>query len=206
MLLFFSLSCSSLKKESAKSLPSFITGPLPARVDLEEVRKDLSRWTTHKSIGDIKVLLFTPAYIYRQALEKKKNNELNHDELIRKVNIEIDHLVRYESCFALSLTTHNPIATEFNYWKAHIAYGRDLILPVKIKNVTKHIKAPKEKDQVFKIPAPSGEYKAQATLCTTDRMNIHGRFTLVLKPDFKPGLPSLRLTWEKSPTRNNPFL
>lgn len=193
LILFFLFSCSGvISKQDARSYYRYVTGPLPEDVSSEDVKKDLSRWGSQSRVGKITLQVLTPPYLYLNIKEQQKLNEYRTAEARQKIKDEINHLVRYESCFLMTLRTHNPVATELRFWQAYVIFSEKDIMPAKIKDVTDVITG-----SVFGSETSMAEYIKYATVCTQDKLNLKTTYTVVLHPDFRPGIQPMRFTWRR---------
>jgi hypothetical protein len=193
ILLLLTSSCAMIDKTSERSYRSYVDGPLPDQVSIDDVKENLSRWKKVPGIGWVHAQLITPAYIYLVNREKKTFQYANNSEMTRRLNQEIDFLYRYQSCFTITVETQNPNALDFNFWKAYISYGQFNILTAKVKDTTDEI----EGHPYVSSPSLENE-RAYATVCTDDKMDLDAEFTLVLVPNYRPALPKVRLTWLES--------
>ena len=188
--LFLLSSCAFFDKTTQRSYKSYVDGPLPDQVKVDDVKDNLSRWKRVPGIGWVHAQLITPAYIYLVNRDKNTFQYANNSEMIRRLNQEIDFLYRYQSCFTVTVESNNPNALDFKMWKAYVSYGEFNILTATIKDTT---------DEVSGHPyvsSPSFEMsRAYGTVCTDDKMDLDTEFTLVLVPNYRPALPQVRLTW-----------
>lgn len=184
------ISCSSLMKDN-RSQSHYVYGPLPENANLKEAQSNLTRKLFREEIGEVRAHLITPAYIYLLKSEARKNKTISKKESLFQINNDINHFVRYQTCFTLDVYSHHPDLIDLKWWKAYISYGDDLILPAKVTDLTEEMVGKVIDSNSF------NEYKGFGTICTSDRMNLNDEFTLVLQPKARPGLKELRLTWLK---------
>jgi hypothetical protein len=191
-LIFILFSCSSFDKVREQTEYVNLFGPLSSEWSVREMQQDLSRWIRVEGVGEIYVQLLSPALLQAINLKQEDLQKLSRQERIETVNHQIDFLVRYETCFTMTVRSAFPEAIDYKFWKVHLAYNDNFILPITVRDTTKEIINRYQELKQFE-----GEYQGFATLCTVDKIDLLEPFTVVLKPNYRLDLPTIRLTWER---------
>ena len=190
------ISCSSqsiLSTNHQSSSLHFLQGPLPKEATFLLAKNNLTRVQKVENLGEVEATLLTPPLLYLRSLERQELKQKTKLESIKQLNLEIDHLVRYHTCFALTVKTIFPAALEWNYWTAYALYQEDQMMPIEIKATDEDVQG-----AVFRRPVDDTHYQGHATLCTTDQLDVTETITLVLNSRYRPGTSPLRLTWAQA--------
>ena len=167
-------------------------GPLPDKVDHDTIEENLSRWVNIDGLGLVHAQIITPAYVFLHATKEGQSKQKNQAEVSRRINHEIDHLIRYQSCFALSLEMSTPMAADLRWWSAYIAHQGTKLFNASIKDMTEEVTG-----RVINSDQDIYIYKSYGTVCTESALILQKEYTLVLTPTFRPGLSPIRLRWDK---------
>jgi hypothetical protein len=184
-LILFTSCASFVDRPKARSFYPYIQGPIPDNVAIRTVKDDLTRTKFVSKVGHIRLMLLSPAYIYMNAHSEEHFKGLTPREAKRKIQNELEFLSNRETCLSLNVETHNPIVLDFKLWSGILIDHTGRSLGLSFKDMTDEIYGGPWK-QSEKI----GAYQGYVTLCTNRPINPAQEFTVLLKPNYRPGLRS----------------